>query len=153
MYLSLELGHTTKKAGGCQGDAQSIVSMPIERVVRFDLRADSPKQFSGFDLQGFGELHDCDEGEISLASLDCPNERNVQSRRAGPQAGAQRWLYSYCVVSLLSASIISRAEKLATIQKRETGAYCMLGQKGGRHPSRIARVRSRHFVQDVARMV
>jgi hypothetical protein len=47
-----------------------------------ELREDSPKQFSGFDLQGLGELHDCHEGQISLTPLNCPHERNVQSRQS-----------------------------------------------------------------------
>jgi hypothetical protein len=46
-----------------------------------ELRPDSPKQCSGFDLQGLGELHDCHEGQISLTSLNCPHERNVQPRQ------------------------------------------------------------------------
>ncbi len=28
-----------------------------------------------------GELHDCHEGQISLTSLNCPHERNVQPRQ------------------------------------------------------------------------
>jgi hypothetical protein len=31
----------------------------LYRLGFIELRADSPKQFSGFDPQGLGELHDC----------------------------------------------------------------------------------------------
>jgi len=53
----------------------------LYRLGFIELRADSPKQFSGFDLQGLGELHDCHEGQISPTSLNCPHERNVQPRQ------------------------------------------------------------------------
>jgi len=61
--------------------AYSLYAYSLCRLWLVELRADSPKQFSGFDLQGLGELHDCHEGQISLTSLNCPHERNVQPRQ------------------------------------------------------------------------
>ena len=80
--ISLAGGHYEKGWWMSIG-TQPIVSMSIVCIVWgfVELRANSPKQFSGFDLQGLGELHDCHEGQISLTSLNCPHERNVQPRQ------------------------------------------------------------------------
>jgi len=61
--------------------AYRLYAYRLYRLGFIELRADSPKQFSWFDLQGLGELHDCHEGQISPTSLNCPHERNVQTRQ------------------------------------------------------------------------
>jgi len=75
VYLLLG-GDTLQKRLVHVNRQHSLSSLCLSSVLE-NLRADSPKQCSGFDLQGFGELHDCHEGQISLTSLNCPHERNV----------------------------------------------------------------------------